>query len=490
MKLSLLFLILALLAYPYGLAQTDGPLRTQAGCPYFVGQSGQAVYLTGSHTWANFQDITSAQDTAFDWPEYLDMLTTCGHNFIRLWVWEQQAMAAWTQDSIAFSPLPYVAVPRSSHPQYDLTRWNDAYFNRLLHRVRDARSRGIYVAVMLFQGWSQNKTRTPGIDIWAQHPFHPSNNLQAAGKQVVDSEVDSEARHSLHSTQNGDLLAHQKAYVTQVVTLLTAEDNVLWEIINEGGTLAWQEAMIDHIRHIEHSLGTAHPIGMTHAVSVEPMMYNADLFASSADWISPAKEPQAWSVPGSVFLTHYEENPPPNTSDKVIILDSDHLWGHGGSTYWVWKSFCQGLNPIFMDPWRSLAGTLDRERMTWLFIEGGISKDDRNFPDYDPIRRNMGYTRRYAEKMDLRQARPWPSLSSTAYCLAQPGSEYLIYFPTGGTATIDLRAARGPLTVEWFIPQLNRTLTGQDPLPGGQFVVLTAPFSSGDAVLYLKAIEE
>ena len=33
----------------------------------------------------------------------------------------------------------------------------------------------------------------------------------------------------------------------------------------------------------------------------------------------------------------------------MIVSDTHDLWGLGGSTSWVWKSFTRGLNPIFMD---------------------------------------------------------------------------------------------------------------------------------------------
>ena len=98
----------------------------------------------------------------------------------------------------------------------------------------------------------------------------------------------------------------------------------------------------------------------------------------------------------------------------------------------------------------------------------------------------MGYVRKYADRMDLTSMEPMSELSSTQYCLANPGKEYLVYFPVGGTATLDLHGPNSTYEVEWFIPQLNSTINGPEPLKGGDYVVLTAPFSSGDCVLYLK----
>jgi hypothetical protein len=443
--------------------------------------------MTGSHTWASFQDITSEKDSIFDWKEYLEMLIKHNHNFIRLWVWEQKSMASWTKDVIYFNPLPYKAKVMKGKTKFDLDQWNEEYFDRLLKRVQEAQRNGIYVSVMLFQGWSQNKSNTSNINIWANHPFNPENNIQQAGKNVKDFDLDSERDNTLHSTQNGDILEYQKRYIKKILLVLENQDNVLYEIINEGGTVEWQYAMIDYIKETEKSMKLQHPVGMTHAVSVDPMMHNSDLMASNADWISPANEPQSWVAPGSTYLQDYQNDPVANTGNKVIINDTDHLWGHGGNPFWVWKSFLRGLNPIFMDPWRDLAGELDKEKMTWMFIDGGICKDDRYFADYELIRLNMGYTRKYAERLDLINMRPMSMLSTTKYCLANPGYEYLIYFPESGTATVDLRETNTSYDVEWFIPQLNKTIQGAEKLVGGKIVVVTAPFNSGDAVLYLKS---
>jgi hypothetical protein len=37
-----------------------------------------------------------------------------------------------------------------------------------------------------------------------------------------------------------------------------------------------------------------------------------------------------------------------------------------------------------------------------------------------------------------------------AYCLAEPGKQYAIYFPDGGAVKLDVSAASGPLQVRWL----------------------------------------
>jgi hypothetical protein len=53
--------------------------------------------------------------------------------------------------------------------------------------------------------------------------------------------------------------------------------------------------------------------------------------------------------------------------------------------------------------------------------------------------------------------------------------------------TLDLTHAEGSFAVEWFLPQLSRTLPGARPLQGDDYEVTTAPYT-GDAVLYINQV--
>jgi hypothetical protein len=62
---------------------------------------------------------------------------------------------------------------------------------------------------------------------------------------------------------------------------------------------------------------------------------------------------------------------------------------------------------------------------------------------WEPVRKAIGYTRAYALRMDLASMTPQNDLSSTTYCLANPEREFLVYFPEGDRADIDLSRAQG-----------------------------------------------
>ncbi len=464
----------------------NGVLRKSEHNPrYFTDNTGKSIYLTGSHTWANFQEhFIKGKPEIMDWKGYLDMMELNNHNFMRLWMYEQPQWQAWTRDTALVDPLPYErsgpGLAADGKPKFNLDQFNEAYFKRLRSRVIDAGSRGIYVSVMLFQGWSQNKLGDSLCDPFRSHPFNKMNNVN--GIDVLNTNSDEAGKPTLHSLGNQAALKYQEAYVKKVIETINDLENVLYEIINEGGTTEWCYHMIHFIRSAEKNMAKQHLIGLGNRIA--PPMLNKELWESPADYISPCWEPVGYSNPGGLFVQHYGYDPPANNRDKVCIPDTDHLWGIGGNYKWVWKSMTRGLNPIFMDPWQPVVGRVDPKTADFAFV-GGITTNQRNYPDYDLLRKNMGYARHYAQKMDLVHMTPREDLATTRYCLAKPGYEYLIYFPESGRATVDLTDVQGELEVEWFIPVTNQTLKNPNTVKGGYFANFTAPFV-GDAVLYLK----
>ncbi|MFB0502304.1 MAG: putative collagen-binding domain-containing protein, partial [Candidatus Bathyarchaeia archaeon] len=251
-------------------------------------------------------------------------------------------------------------------------------------------------------------------------------------------------------------------------------DNVLYEIANESGTYStdWQYHMIRYIHEYEKGKPKKHPVGMTFQWAREYRGTNKNLFNSPADWISPSPD------------DGYRDDPPAADGSKVILSDTDHLWGIGGNRAWVWKTFCRGMNPLFMDPYREVKKkeTEGKEGVTWT---DHLSEVDTLDPRWQPIRKNMGYTMAVAKRMNLAAMVPRSDLASTKYCLASPGVEYLIYLPEGGDAVVDLSHASGKLAVEWLDPSTGERRSGK-PTAGGDRRELKSPFD-GDAVLYVSS---
>ena len=104
-------------------------------------------------------------------------------------------------------------------------------------------------------------------------------------------------------------------------------------------------------------------------------------------------------------------------------------------------------------------------------------------PRWEPVRKSLGYTLTYANRMNLASMIPRGDLASTRYCLANSGVEYLVYLPDGGKMNLDLSAASGTLAVEWFNPNVGEAVSA-GTTTGGDNREFAAPFG-GDAVLYI-----
>jgi len=430
--------------------QGTGVLRV---CPenprYFTDDGGRAIYLAGAQTWNNLVDMgASYPPHVFNFTAYLDFLQEHNHNFFRLWAWE---LPKFDCPRYPFrkhmSPFPWERTGPGQDVlgmlKFDLTRFHQPYFDRMRERIVASARRGIFVNVMLFEGWALQFTKDP-----TPHPFFERNNVNGASFGQDGKTV--------HSLAHPRITAVQEAYVRKVLDTVNDLDNVLYEIINEAGpySLDWQYHMIRFVKESEAALPKRHLVGMTY--QYEGGTHDA-LLKSDADWIAP----------GADVSKTYWTDPPPADGRKIVVADTDHLGGSGtGDRVWVWKSFARGLHTLFMDRY-----------------ELPDSVTDKLYDKAEEIRRAMGHTVSFSRRMDLRKATPRPDLASTGFCLAQPGREYLVYLPEGKSVKVDLSGAAGALKAEWFDPSTGESLpSGQ--VQGGRAQVLNSPFPQ-DAVLYL-----
>ncbi len=318
-----------------------GPLRVLESNPrYFTDGTGKAVYLAGSHIWQNFQDsghrLVESQDPppAFDYDRYLDFLTARRHNFFRLWRWEAPKWTDRQPEGVVkyCRPHPWLrtgpGVAQDGKPKFDLKRFDPEYFDRMRQRVAAARDRGIYLAIMLFEGWELQFT-----DAWKYHPFAAPNNVNGVEGDANGDGYGLEYNTLADSPVSRRVLELQEAYVRKVIDTVNDLDNVLYEICNEAGTYSteWQYHMIRYIKKYETGKPKQHPVGMTFQYKGGS---NATLFQSPADWVSPN--------PGEP-LESYRENPPSAHHGKVVVNDTDHLWGHtGGDATQHWHTESAG----------------------------------------------------------------------------------------------------------------------------------------------------
>jgi hypothetical protein len=497
----------------------SGPLVVSEANPrYFTIRSAnpadrQAVYLTGSHIWNNFHDgMGSGSDCAeppeqFDYDAYLEFLKDHGHNFIRLWRWEQfKSQAAGGSFHLCMTPQPWSrtgpGTAKDGKPKFDLSTFDQAYFDRLRDRVIAAGNEGIYVAVMLFDGFALHLSPPP--DNVEGHPFHAANNVNEIGiASIVDYQV---------LPLDPRVQALQEAYIRKVVDTVHDLPNVLYEVANEssgggsvdrnfaealglgdppewGDSTQWQYWVIEVVKQYEQEMGyDKHPVGMTMQFPVaDQTRVNDSMFNGPADWISPGYDDEIFTggrhpnEPGGPE-SRWFENPPASDGRKIVITDTDHYAPGRGDALWAWKAFLRGHHPILMD-----FGIID-----------GVNPPDPSsgspgtppYAAFEPARYAMGDTLRYTRRMELVEMEPRGELSSTGYALANPGKEYLILQPSESAEAFKVDLAAGTYTVEWYSVNSRETkVAGNATVDSPISASFSVPFASnGPTVLFLKNV--
>lgn len=439
---------------------------------YFTDDTGKAILLTGSHTWLTLQDGgTTDPPPRFDYERWLDWLETKGHRFFRLWAWEQPRWVAHRPDDVYLDPMPYARtgpdLALDGKPKFDVTRFDDVYFARLRERVELAGRRGIYVAVMLFQGWSiQPKEWYPGLGLkvaqgcnpWLAHPFHRDNNVNG---------IDGDPRGLDHGVLTHTLALHEvwelrRAYIRRVIDAVADFGNVLYEIVNEDDATAdnstWQDAVVDFIHETEGARGLHHPV--LRSMQWPGTDSHDPIFASPAEAIAPNSPAQH-----GFGFEDYRNDPPCGDGRKVIVLDTDHLWGIGGTTSWVWRAVMRGLNPILMDPWEGD------------FVVHG--------PFEHGARDAMGVARYLCDRLDFGRFSPRTDVATTRFALVEDGGARIVaYEPIGEMFTVNLGTPHADYRVEWVHPTSGLSQIGT--LARGGLTLLQPPFPVGGIAILTR----
>jgi len=383
---------------------------------------------------------------SFNFDAYLDFLKAHNHNLIRFWAWEVPQ-----PDDERDTPLRKFASGqpwRRTGPgtditglqKFDLTKLEPSYFERLRSRVAAAREHGLYVIIMLFEGWSVQFS--PGK---LSHPFYFTNNINKTGylKDLRD----------IHTLRYPAITQFQKRYVQAVLDTVNDLDNVLFEIANEAGTYSteWQHAMLHFVKCYESTKRVQHPVGLTYQYGGT----NEVLFKSDPDWIAPGGES------GNYLL-----RPATATGQKVVISDSDHLAGSSlGDSMWVYKNFFQGLNTLYMD--------------RYVGVDALNTEQDSLATE---IRAALGQVKLIADLFDMGTMVPLPDLSTTGYALRGPEG-ILVLAIDGRRFNVDVSAMPGRIQLEWF--DIATGAVREGATAEGNSLLLQAPFSGG-AVLYLR----
>ncbi|MCP5558394.1 MAG: hypothetical protein H7A55_11635 [Verrucomicrobiaceae bacterium] len=206
-------------------------LRVCAENPHYLEWRGKPAVLISSA-----EHYGAVLNADFDYRKYLATLAADGMNHTRTF-----SGAAYLEPEGAFHIEGNTLAPaqgryvcpwgRSTTPGasdggnlWDLTQWNEAYFERLRDFIATASKCGVVVEFNFFCPFYIDKDSGES-KMWPLSPFHPHNNVNASGPD------DRTAVYTLE--RSGPLLAAQERFVRRVVDELKDADNVYYEICNE-----------------------------------------------------------------------------------------------------------------------------------------------------------------------------------------------------------------------------------------------------------------
>jgi hypothetical protein len=376
---------------------------------YFLWRGKPTVLITSGEHYGAVLNLD------FDYRKYLDALAKDKLNLTRTFAGgaylEPQGAFNIARNTLAPAPGRFLSpFARSDRPgfagggnKFDLSHWNEAYFQRLRDFVRHASKRGVVVEVNLFCPFYEEPQ-------WQLSPFSTNNNINSLG-HVARTNVYTLDRH-------GGLLAVQERMVRRIVEELRDFDNVYYELCNEpyfgGVTIEWQH-------HIADVIMTAQKQHRS------PKLISQNVANNSARIVQP--HPAI-----SIFNFHYAAPP-----DAVAMN---------------WH-----LNKVIGDNETGFRGTNDAAyRMEgWDFILAGgslynnldysftVGHEDGAFvyPASQPgggnpaFRKQMRVLRDFMHDLDFVRMTPAnsvikaPPASHTARALAEPGKTYAIYLRPG-----------------------------------------------------------
>jgi len=306
------------------------------------------------------------------------------------------------------NPLPaWVGEPHD----YDFTRFNVAYWQRIDRAVRRMRDHGI-VATCIFTIEKQNLPKEYG--------------------RLTEAEY----------------LLYRYA-----VARLAAFDNVWWDLGNEYQDYRdekWPDIMGPFVRK-------ADPYDRLTSVHDQQEF----LFSESnwADFIIVQQDRDGQSVHD--WALKYQSVPKPYINEEYGYEGNGGKPGHGQNSDWTrrshWSTAMAGGYATYGD---------------W---SNGVSHFYMGEPGRGEAAKQLRHLRTFFESLPFNELIPHDELTTQGFCLAKPPEHYVFHLPRGGGTEIDLTSATdGKLVAQWFDPRTGEYRAGPD-VQEGKTIVTAPP---------------
>ncbi len=460
----LIFCSLTVAAIGMRAATADPALRPWPENPWYWRYNGTPVMLLGG----------SDDDNLFQWPAekltaQLDRLAKAGGNVIRNTMSDRR-----DRD---FEVYPFRRRPDG---RYDLDRWNGEYWQRFERLLRETAKRNIVVQIEIWDRFDYTDCR--GSNRWRIHPYNPKNNVNYTAAQ--SGFADRYPRHPGANRQpffftapkqrnNRTVLRYQQRFVNKLLEHALRYDHVLYCMDNE--TKAEEEWGRYWARYVKRR-----------AQEAGKRVFVTEMWD---DWNLTARR-------------HKRTFDHPELYDFVDVSQNNHNSGrkHWDNFLHVRRYLSKKPRPINTTKTYGANGNTfghtdqDAVERFWRHLLAGAASIRFHRPPAglglnDRAVAAIRAARKLESTIPPWTVKPAPSLLSDctpneAYLAADPGRSYALYFPAGGTVTLDLAAADGPLTVRWIdIDTGEWGATGN--LRGGKKITVTAPGKGNRAAAIL-----
>jgi hypothetical protein len=491
--------IMVILLFSFSCSRNGDTVRPGQGIriysenPRYWEYKGRPVLLLGG----------SAEDNLFQYPNdyygedapgleaHLDLLVSVGGNYIR------NTMSSRNPGNL----FPYAKIygtpgVNTNTDVYDLNQWDDEYWRRFDDLLKLSAQRDIIVQLELFDRFDlhQAESEMDNADArgnrntgWESHPWNPDRNVNYSentsglrGGKIDSMDDENELYYAVPSfaaakrTEPVVLETLQK-YVDKILSYTFSYDNILYVIENESyQPMEFGDYWIDYIQkkadeagktiYITNMRGNPDPGSPTQQTILEGRKYT--FFDYSQNNHNYGRE-------------HYQNNIDVRESIQGNPKPINNVKLYGGLQY------PDGIEEGKRRFWRAIfsgiaAVRFHREGVTETAFGIGLNSDAQIW---------IRSARSFTDRMDIFKAEPAAELLSNmtneAYCMAEEGRQYAIYFANGGSATIDMSRASGAFEMQWLDIARSQWVSSEI-ITGGESKEITAPASGQWAVLITK----
>ena len=436
-------------------------IRPYAGNPRYWQYEGRPVLLLGGSDDDNLFQWTGSQLT-----EQLDLLKSVGGNYVRCTMSSRDEGNVW----------PFMQV----NGRFDLEQWDEEYWRRFENFLKATCQRDIIVQVEIWATYDFYR------EFWRRHPFNPKNNIDYTAEQTGLSEVrDHRPGHCENVffrsvPEIGDqktVLKYQREFVDKMLSCSLKFGHVLYCMDNEtAATPRWGQYWSEHVK-------------------------------------AKAKEAGVVVETTEMWYDHLDKDPPiphatfddPKTYSFVDVSQNSHKRGqrHWDSLRLQLSRVDDNVRPLTnvkiygadTGPERWFLADVDGVQRFWRNIFGGMSSARFHRPPYglglgEKAQANIKSMRMITDELDVFTCVARTDLLSDrqpneAYCLANAGKEYSVYFPNGGEVKLDISGIKGELKARWLNIAQSRWAK-EETLNGGGIVALMPPGANQWVVLLTK----